>query len=104
MTSLVTTVTGPGREVRAGHSAEMRAIRDLLRRAQQGAAGVVLVDGEPGSGRSWLLGRAADRAARLGFGRPPGPPISSTRPARPPGGSAGSGTSWPRRPAPGRSW
>jgi DNA-binding NarL/FixJ family response regulator len=42
-------------------------IRDLLRRAQLGAGGVLLVDGEPGSGKSLLLRDATDEAADQGF-------------------------------------
>ena len=42
-------------------------IRDLLRRAQRGAGGVLLVDGEPGIGKSLLLRDATDAAAELGF-------------------------------------
>jgi len=42
-------------------------IDDLLRRAQHGAGGLVLVDGEPGIGKSLLLRHAVDEAAELGF-------------------------------------
>jgi DNA-binding NarL/FixJ family response regulator len=42
-------------------------IRNLLRRAQQGAGGVVLVDGEPGIGKSLLLRDATDEAAEQAF-------------------------------------
>jgi DNA-binding CsgD family transcriptional regulator len=42
-------------------------IRALLGRAQRGAGGVVLVDGEPGIGSSLLLQDAVDAAAELGF-------------------------------------
>jgi DNA-binding CsgD family transcriptional regulator len=56
-----------GREVMRGRAAEQKVIRDLLRRAQRGAGGVVLVDGEPGIGKSLLLREATDEAAGLGF-------------------------------------
>ena len=42
-------------------------IRDLLRRARRGAGGVLLVDGEPGIGKSLLLRDATDEAAEQGF-------------------------------------
>src|SRR5262245_6077412 len=38
-----------------GREPERRIVRDLLRRAQQGAGGVVLVEGEPGAGKSVVL-------------------------------------------------
>ncbi|HTZ25997.1 MAG TPA: AAA family ATPase [Streptosporangiaceae bacterium] len=56
-----------GREVLLGRDAEQETIRDLLRRAQRGMGGVILVDGEPGIGKSWLLRDATDEAAELGF-------------------------------------
>jgi DNA-binding NarL/FixJ family response regulator len=56
-----------GREVVHGREAEQKVIRDLLRRAQRGGGGVVLVDGEPGIGKSLLLRDATDEAAELGF-------------------------------------
>ena len=55
------------REVLLGRDAEQKIIRDLLRRAQLGKGGVVLVDGEPGIGKSGLLRDATDEAAELGF-------------------------------------
>ena len=58
----------PGtRQVLHGRATEQRMVRDLLRRAQQGAGGVMLVEGDPGSGRSGLLRLATDDAAELGF-------------------------------------
>ena len=42
-------------------------VRDLLRRARRGAGGVLLVEGEPGIGKSVLLRDAIDEAAELGF-------------------------------------
>ena len=56
-----------GREMVRGRAAERKMIRDLLRRAQLGAGGVLLVDGEPGSGKSLLLRDATDEAAERGF-------------------------------------
>jgi DNA-binding NarL/FixJ family response regulator len=56
-----------GGEVVRGRTGEQKSIRDLLRRAQRGAGGVVLVDGEPGIGKSLLLHDATDEAAERGF-------------------------------------
>ena len=56
-----------GRQVLHGRAAEQRMVRDLLRRARRGAGGVVLVEGDPGTGRSGLLRDATDDAAELGF-------------------------------------
>jgi DNA-binding CsgD family transcriptional regulator len=56
-----------GREVVRGREADQRVTRDLLRRAQRGVGGVVLVDGEPGIGKSLLLRDATDEAAEQGF-------------------------------------
>ena len=56
-----------GRDVLHGRAAEQTVIRDLLRRAQRGAGGVLLVDGEPGIGKSLLLRDATDEAAEQGF-------------------------------------
>jgi DNA-binding NarL/FixJ family response regulator len=42
-------------------------VRDLLRRARQGAGGVMLVEGEPGMGKSMLLREASGEAAGHGF-------------------------------------
>jgi DNA-binding NarL/FixJ family response regulator len=56
-----------GWQVVRSRTAEQKVIGDLLRRAQQGAGGVVLVDGEPGIGKSLLLRHAIDKAAELGF-------------------------------------
>ena len=56
-----------GGEVLRGRGAEQKIIRDLLRRARRGTGGVVLVDGEPGIGKSGLLRDAIDEAAELGF-------------------------------------
>ena len=54
-------------DVANGREAEQKVVHDLLRRARQGAGGVVLVDGEPGIGKSLLLRRATDEAAEQGF-------------------------------------
>ncbi|HEX3192596.1 MAG TPA: AAA family ATPase [Streptosporangiaceae bacterium] len=56
-----------GREIARGREAEQKMVGDLLRRAQRGTGGVLLVDGEPGIGKSLLLREATDTAARLGF-------------------------------------
>jgi DNA-binding CsgD family transcriptional regulator len=50
-----------------GRAAERRLVRDLLLRAQRGGGGVLLVEGEPGIGKTALLRDAVDRAAGLGF-------------------------------------
>jgi DNA-binding CsgD family transcriptional regulator/tetratricopeptide (TPR) repeat protein len=55
------------RDIVRGRAAEQKMIRDLLRRAQRGAGGVLLVDGEPGIGKSLLLRDATEAAAELGF-------------------------------------
>ena len=54
-------------EAMHGREPERRVVRDLLRRAQRGTGGVVLVDGEPGIGKSLLLRDCVDEAARHGF-------------------------------------
>jgi hypothetical protein len=56
-----------GREVLHARAAEQKMVRDLLRRARRGAGGVVLVEGEPGIGKSVLLRDTIDEAAELGF-------------------------------------
>ena len=69
VTPLERTTGGP---VAHGREAERRIVRDLLWRAQRGAGGAVLVDGEPGIGKSLLLRDAAAGG--------PGDPV--LRPAR----------------------
>ena len=56
-----------GEEAACGREPERRLVRDLLRRAQQGVGGVLLVEGEPGIGKSLLLHEAVGEAARQGF-------------------------------------
>jgi DNA-binding CsgD family transcriptional regulator len=56
-----------GDEVMRGREAEQKIVRDLLRCAQRGRGGVVLVDGEPGLGKSRLLRESAGEAAGQGF-------------------------------------
>ena len=55
------------RTAAAGRAAERRALRDLLAEARHGRGGVVLVEGEPGIGKSRLLREAVDEAAGYGF-------------------------------------
>jgi DNA-binding NarL/FixJ family response regulator len=50
-----------------GREAERRQVSELLRRAQRGIGGVLLVEGEPGIGKSALLRDAVAAAADLGF-------------------------------------
>jgi len=54
-------------EVMRGREAEQTIVRDLLRRTQHEVGGVVLVEGEPGVGKSRLLRDATDEAAEHGF-------------------------------------
>jgi DNA-binding CsgD family transcriptional regulator len=56
-----------GRQAVRGRAAEQTMIRDLLRRTRRGIGGVMLVDGEPGIGKSLLLHDATDEAAERGF-------------------------------------
>jgi DNA-binding CsgD family transcriptional regulator len=56
-----------GREALHGRELEQKTVGELLRHAQQGAGGVVLVDGEPGIGKSLLLRDATSQAAERGF-------------------------------------
>src|SRR5260370_10454402 len=60
-------VRSVGNEVMRGLNTERQVICGLLRRAQRGLGGVVLVEGEPGIGKSLLLHEATDEAAREGF-------------------------------------
>src|SRR5262250_1880189 len=57
----------PGRKVMRGRETEQKVIRDLLRQGQRGTGGVVLVEGEPGIGKSLLLRDCTDEAADQGF-------------------------------------
>src|SRR5215470_19572863 len=65
--SMTPRVRSAGEDVVRGREAEQTMIGDLLQRAQRGGAGVVLVEGEPGSGKSLLLRAATDEAAEQGF-------------------------------------
>ncbi len=56
-----------GRDALRGRETERKIIGDLLQRAQRGAGGVVLVEGEPGIGKSLLLRDSIDEAAEHGF-------------------------------------
>jgi DNA-binding CsgD family transcriptional regulator len=55
------------REVLFGRGTEQGLMGDLLRRTMRGMGAVILVDGEPGSGKSGLLRDATDEAAEQGF-------------------------------------
>ncbi len=50
-----------------GRQAEWQLVRDLLRHAQRGLGGVLLVDGEAGIGKTMLLRESAREAAGQGF-------------------------------------
>src|SRR5580704_4458891 len=67
MTAIMSESAPARGETTCGRALERRAIRDLLSRTQQGAGGVVLLDGEPGIGKSRLLREAVDEAAEHGF-------------------------------------
>jgi DNA-binding CsgD family transcriptional regulator len=54
-------------QVVRGREAEQKIIRDLLHRARRGAGCVVLVEGEPGIGKSALLHDSVQQAAGQGF-------------------------------------
>jgi DNA-binding CsgD family transcriptional regulator len=56
-----------GAEVVRGREVEQKIVRDLLRGAGRGAGGVVLVEGEPGIGKSAFLRECVLRAAGLGY-------------------------------------
>ena len=56
-----------GRTAARGREVEHQVTRDLLRRARRGVGGVVLVEGEPGIGKSLLLRNGVDEAAEQGF-------------------------------------
>jgi DNA-binding CsgD family transcriptional regulator len=57
----------PAGEIMRGRETEQKVIGDLLRCAHRGAGGVVLVEGEPGIGKSRLLRDSVDVAAEQGF-------------------------------------
>lgn len=50
-----------------GRAAEWRVVSELLRRAERGAGGVILVDGERGIGKSFLLRESEGAAVTRGF-------------------------------------
>ena len=56
-----------GWEIAHGREPEQKIVRDLLQRAERQIGGVVLVDGEPGIGRSLLLRDSVQQAAEHGF-------------------------------------
>jgi DNA-binding CsgD family transcriptional regulator/tetratricopeptide (TPR) repeat protein len=56
-----------GQAVLRGRDTERAVVRELLRQAERGSAGVVLVEGEPGIGKSLLLRDAGDQAAGRAF-------------------------------------
>jgi DNA-binding CsgD family transcriptional regulator len=56
-----------GGAVMRGREAEQKVVRDLLRCAERGRGGVVLVEGKPGLGKSLLLRESAGEASRHGF-------------------------------------
>ena len=56
-----------GEEILRGREAERKIVRDLLGRTRHGLGGVVLVEGEPGIGKSVLLRDATGEAAGQGF-------------------------------------
>jgi DNA-binding CsgD family transcriptional regulator len=56
-----------GETVTRGRDAERQVVRGVLRRAMGGLGGVLLVEGEPGAGKSRLLRDATDEAAEQGF-------------------------------------
>jgi DNA-binding CsgD family transcriptional regulator/tetratricopeptide (TPR) repeat protein len=64
----VTSLVRPfGDEVMRGREAEQKIVRDLLRRARQGLGAMVLVEGQPGIGKSRLLRDSTGQAARQDF-------------------------------------
>jgi DNA-binding CsgD family transcriptional regulator/tetratricopeptide (TPR) repeat protein len=50
-----------------GREGEQRLVRDLLLHAQRGIGGVLLIEGEPGIGKSAMLSDSVGQAAGLGF-------------------------------------
>jgi DNA-binding CsgD family transcriptional regulator len=56
-----------GDQAMCGREPQQRIVRDLLRRAEKGGGGVVLVEGEPGIGKSLLLREAVGEAAERRF-------------------------------------
>ena len=60
--------SGPnGASPMRGHGAEFETVLSLLASTQQGQGQVLLVEGEPGTGKSLLLARADEEAGHRGF-------------------------------------
>ena len=57
----------PGRAPLVGRGAELRALDEAVARAGQGAAELVLVQGEPGIGKTRLLDEVASRRSEAGW-------------------------------------
>ncbi|HUK71344.1 MAG TPA: AAA family ATPase [Streptosporangiaceae bacterium] len=62
-----------------GRDRELRLLTDLLRLAEAGRGGMLLVEGEPGVGKTSLLIRASAAAAERGFSVAWGNPAESTQ-------------------------
>jgi hypothetical protein len=65
-----------------GRGAEYETVLGLLDGTQQGRGRLLLVEGEPGTGKSLLLAQAGEEAGRRGFAWGPRQPASSARPLR----------------------
>lgn len=60
-------VRSGGHQAMHGRDAERQRVRQLLRRAEQGLGGVLLVEGEWGTGRSLLISESGREATAEGF-------------------------------------